>query len=312
MPEPWSESEPGVRLDAKVAALSASQHGVFSLAQCAALGLGARAVQKRAATGRLHRIHRGVYALVPRKLLTQDALFIAAVLACGPGAVLSHRSAAHLHGLIPKRPSAIDVTAPARRRIPGVRVHRSLTLTPPDTTRVRHIPCASVARTLLDLGDDLNLAQHEHALNRADAVGRLNLRALDDQLERNATRRAAGNLRRVLQFHRRGQGATESRLEADFVQLLRDHRLPEPERQVVLDLQDGERPIRVDFMWRAAKVVIETDGHEHHGTHRAFEDDRRRDQRLARARWGHARLTWDHVHDDPAWVVALVTDLLAA
>jgi predicted transcriptional regulator of viral defense system len=292
MPEPWSESDAERRLVAKLSALATSQYAVFSLAQAVEVGFTSRSVQRRAASGRWHRVHHGVYALVPRKLLTQDALLIAAILACGPGAVLSHRSAAHLHGLIPKRPPAIDVTAPARRRIPGVRVHRSLTLTSRDTTRVRRIPCTSVARALLDLGDDLNLAQHEHALNRADALGRLNLRALNDQLERNATRRASGNLRRVLEFHRRGQGATESRLEADFLQLVREHHLPEPERQVVLDLDDGERPIRVDFMWRAAKVVIETDGHEHHGTHRAFEDDRRRDQRLARARWGHARVTW--------------------
>jgi very-short-patch-repair endonuclease/predicted transcriptional regulator of viral defense system len=311
MPEAWRDSEPGVRLDAKLAALARSQEAVCSLAQCASLGLGARAVQKRAGSGRLHRIHRGVYSLVPHELLTQDGLLMAAVLAAGPGAVLSHESAAARHGLI--RPtSEIHVTAPARHTLRGVTVHRSTTLTARDTTRARGIPCTTVPRTLLDLGDDLNAAQHDRALNRAEAQGRLNLPALDDQLARNGARSAAHRLRARLAAYRPGQAPTESPLEDDFLALIRAHHLPEPDRQVVLDLEDRGPPIRVDFMWREAKVVIETDGIEHHGTRRAFRDDRRRDQRLARARWRHARVTWEQVHDDPASVVALVVDLLAA
>lgn len=310
MPEAWRDSEPGVRLDAKLAALARSQQAVCSLAQCASLGLGARAVQKRAASGRLHRIHRGVYSLVPKELLTRDGLFMAAVLACGPHAVLSHQSAAVLHGLVPASP--VHVIAPGKRLVDSVTVHRSTTLTARDTTRVRGIPCTTVARTLLDLGDDLNAAQHDRVLNRAEAQGRLSLRALDDQLARNGARSAAHRLRARLAVYRPGQAPTESPLEDDFLALIRAHHLPEPDRQVVLDLEDGERPIRVDFMWREAMVVIETDGHEHHGTRRAFRDDRRRDQRLARARWRHARVTWEQVHDEPVSVVGLVTDLLAA
>lgn len=95
------ESETYVRLDAQVARLAARQHVVFSLAQLVELGLAPRAVQQRAATGRLHRIHRGVYSLVPSELLGWRGRYLAAVLACGPGAVLSHRSAAHLLGLRP-------------------------------------------------------------------------------------------------------------------------------------------------------------------------------------------------------------------
>lgn len=312
MPGPWRESERGVRLDAKVAALAASQHGVFSLAQCAPLGLGARAVQKRAEAGRLHRIHRGVYALVPPALLTRDPLFMAAVLACGSGAVLSHQSAAVLHGLVTKAPPENHVTAPTHRSLHGVRVHRSLTLTDRDATVVNGIPCTSLARTLLDLGDDLNQTQHERALNQTQAMGRLRLRALDDQLQGNPNRIAATNLRRALAIYRPGQAPVESRLEADFLALIRAHHLPEPERQVVLDLEDGDPPIRVDFMWPAAKAIVETDGREYHATHLAFERDRRRDQRLARARRRFVRITWRQLHDDPASVVQLVVDLLAA
>ena len=100
-------------------------------------------------------------------------------------------------------------------------------------------------------------------------------------------------------------------IEADFLALIRARGLPEPERQVVIDLEDGERPIRVDFMWRAAKVVIETDGHQYHGTRHAFERDRRRDQRLARAGWRCVRITWRQLTEDPESVAVLLADLLA-
>jgi very-short-patch-repair endonuclease len=311
MAEAWQLSGLEGHPDAKLSALAARQHAVFALDQVAALGLSAPAVYKRTKAGRLHRIHRGVYSLVPHALLTQDGLFMSAVLAAGPGAVLSHESAAARHGLI--RPaSEIHVTAPARHALRGVVLHRSGTLADGDRTFVRNIPCTTVARALLDLGDVYTQGQHEHVLNQAEATGRLNLRALDGQLARNPTRLAAANLRRALAIYRPGQAPTESRLEFDFLTLVRAHRLPLPERQVVIDLQDGDPPLRVDFMWRAHKTIVETDGREYHGTARAFERDRRRDQRLARAGWRVARVTWRQVHDDPASVVELVVDLLAA
>jgi very-short-patch-repair endonuclease/predicted transcriptional regulator of viral defense system len=311
MEEPWRESDAERRFDAKLAALAAAQHVVFSLAQCEAIGLTARSVQRRTASRRLHRIHRGVYSLVPADLLSREGRFMAAVLACGPGAVLSHQSSALLHGLVRTAPAAIDVTAPTHRGARGVRVHRSLTITDRDTTLVNAIPCTTIARALLDLGDDLNLTEHERALNQTQAMGRLRLRALDDQLQRNPTRSAASNLRRALTIYRPGQGPVQSRLEADFLSLIRAHHLPEPERQIVLDLEDGGPPIRVDFMWPGVKAIVETDGRKYHATDRAFESDRRRDQRLARAGWRCVRVTWRQVHDEPAWVVGLVADLLA-
>ena len=280
-------------------------------AQLLALGLSAQAVYKRAQTGRLHRIHRGVYSLVPKELLARNGLFMAAVLACGPGAALSHRSAAVLHGLINPILSDIDVLAATNRSHSGIRIHRSATLTAGDTTTVHGIPCTTIARALLDLGDDLTQTEHERALNQADAIGRLRLHALEDQMERNARRSAAANLRRALAIYRPHQAPTESRIEADFLALVRAHGLPEPERQVLIDLQDGERPIRVDFMWRAAKVVIETDGHRYHGTRRAFESDRRRDQRLARAGWRFARVTWRQLEEEPDSIADLLRALLA-
>ncbi|MGH3263240.1 MAG: type IV toxin-antitoxin system AbiEi family antitoxin domain-containing protein, partial [Trebonia sp.] len=280
MPEAWEESDAGRRLDTKVATTAARQHGVLALAQCLALGLSARAVQRRAAAGRLHRIHRGVYALVPVSLLRRDALFMAAVLACGPEAALSHRSAGLLHGLIRGKDGEIDVTAATDHRVPGIRIHHSRTLTARDTTRVRGIPCTTIPRTLLDLADVVPGPQLEHALNQAEVMSRLNLRALDDQLARNARRTAACRLRQALGFYRPGQPPPERGLEEAFVELLRDAPVPAPERQVVLDLRDGGNPIRPDFIWSAARLVLETDGRDVHATRLAFESDRIRDQRL--------------------------------
>lgn len=311
MPEGGRETGPSVPLDAKVAALAASQDAVVALGQLTALGLSDSGVRKRAAAGRLHRLHRGVYSLVPPQLLSVRGTLRAAVLACGPGCAVSHRAAAFLHGLIAAVPRSVDVVAPTHRVAPGIRVHRSLTLTPADITTVRGIPCTTIARTMLDLGDDLNQAEHEQVLNQADVMGRLSLPALDDQLARNPTRAAAAGLRAALIVYRPRQAPAESRLELDFLTLIRAHGLPEPERQIVLELQDGGPPIRPDFMWRAAKVVVELDGRPYHVARRAFESDRRRDQRLVRAGWRCVRITWRQLHDEPETVLALLLDLLA-
>src|SRR3954449_7164350 len=124
-------------LDLLIVAIAARQHGVIALLQLLALGLSERAVQNRAASGRLHRIHRGVYA-VGRKDLTIKGRWMAAVLACGEGAVLSHRAAATLHGLMDARGARIDVTIPRRSSLarPGLRVHRSTCLLPRDCVTV--------------------------------------------------------------------------------------------------------------------------------------------------------------------------------
>lgn len=155
--------------------LAAGQDLVIDLDQLLAAGLTATAVHKRVAAGRWYRVHRCVYALVPPSLLSRRGHLIAAVLACGEGAVLSHRSAAELLDLVARwsaRPE-IHVTAPRRRTVPGVTAHRSTTLTTADVTRLDGIACTAVARTLLHLGDHGDGAELEHALDRAQAGGRL-------------------------------------------------------------------------------------------------------------------------------------------
>jgi predicted transcriptional regulator of viral defense system len=144
-------------LDVRLAALAKRQHGVVSLGQLLDLGLSLKGIAERVRTGRLHRIHRGVYAVSPARLRT-EGYWLAAVLACGPGAVLSHRSAASLWELRAAAAPAIDVTVPSRsgrKRRRGIRVHRSSRLTAEEVMTREGIPVTTVARTLLDLADVL-------------------------------------------------------------------------------------------------------------------------------------------------------------
>jgi predicted transcriptional regulator of viral defense system len=155
-----------------IVALAERQHALITLPQLQLHGLGKAAVAKRAKDGRLYRIHRGVYA-VGRPHLTQHGRWMAAVLACGPRAVLSHRSAAALHGLRPDNRAKSDVTLPGSsvRPRPGIEVHRSSTLSEHDVTTVDGIPCTSVARTLVDLGDDVDRPGVERAVGQAEVLG---------------------------------------------------------------------------------------------------------------------------------------------
>jgi predicted transcriptional regulator of viral defense system len=278
-----------------------AQHGVIALHQLRALGLSARTVQNRVAAGRLHRIHRGVYSLVPRQLLTREGLYMAAVLACGPGAVLSHRSAARLHGLRNYGYHRIEVTVPKRsaRTHSGVAVHRSTTLSQADVTTVNGIPTTTVARTLFDIAEHVTPRQLERAFDQADIMQALDLNEVRDQLARNPNRPAAKVVRHLLATHYIGSTPTENDFEDAFLALTRSLGLPDPTPQFYIDPGDGEPPIRADFAWPDRKIVVETDGRKTHGTKHAFESDRRRDQRLTAAGWTVIRTTWRQLKHRP-------------
>jgi very-short-patch-repair endonuclease len=269
--------------DLLIARIAANQHGVITQAQLLNCGLSASAISRRVGAGRLVRIHRGIYA-VGHAGLSQHGIWMAAVLACGDRAVLSHESAAALWRMIASPPSAIDVSVPGRAgrlRRRGIRLHRPLVLLPSHCTRRRGIPVTRPARTLEDLRRVLPAKEFAAALRQAEYL-RL---PLGDRLEPDHTR---------------------SELEAAFLRLCKRHRLPRPEVNVRIG------PYNADFLWREQRLIVEVDGWEAHRSRSAFEADRARDANLTL--WGYevVRFTWRQLEDDPQGVAVTVRALLAA
>jgi hypothetical protein len=234
--------------------------------------------------------------------------WMAAVLAYGPRAVLSHRSAAGLHGIRPDNRANTDITvpSPSARARPGIDVHRSSTLEAADLTNVDGIACTSVARTLLDLADVVNRRGVERAVDQADVLRVFDLRAVEEVLSRAAGRRGVGVLRRVLAEYDR-PALTDRELEERFLAICRAAGLPKPEVNSWIQLEDGA--VKADFLWRAERLVVETDGWEAHGTRRAFENDRRRDRRLRLAGWEPVRFTWWDIEREPGGVTEVLARL---
>lgn len=293
--------------------LALRQHGVLTSDQLRESGLSTSAIVHRVEAGRLHRIHQTVYALVPRELLSRDGLFIGAVLACGPGAALSYRTAAALHELRRSDQAKIDVTIPGRspRKHAGIDVHRSTTLRPQDITLVNGIPCTTIARTLLDLAQVVNDRSLERACDQAEVLEVFDLRALEDQLERNRGRPAARRLKRVLHEHYIGSTPTWSELEERVLALCRTAGIAIPEVNVWITPDDGDpSSIRADFVWRDQRVVLESDGRTTHDTRQGFEHDRRRDQRLIVAGWKVIRTTWRQITQRPEELARVLVGLL--
>jgi hypothetical protein len=173
------------RRDGEIARTCHGQHGLITLEQLKARGLTVQAVHERLMAGRLHRIHQRVYSLTPG-VMTVRGKFMAAVLACGTGAVISHRSAAYLWGLVDAWEEPIDVTASNRRgRSPaGVAAHRDGSLQPVDKTRVHGVPCTSLARTLLDFAGRAPDRELRKVVAQAEVLGVLDLEAIRSVLRR--------------------------------------------------------------------------------------------------------------------------------
>jgi predicted transcriptional regulator of viral defense system len=287
------------------------QHNLVSLVQLQFFGLSPSGVRQRVAIGRLTRIHRGVYA-VGHGRLTPQGHWMAAVLAYGPKAVLSHRSAAALHGIRPDNRAKTDVTlpSPSARSRPGIEVHRSTTLEPKDLTTIDGIPCTSLARTLLDLADVVDRRAVEKAINQAEVLRIFDLRAVDEVLSRAAGRRGAAVLKHVLAEYD-GPTLTKRELEERFLKLCRAVSLPRPEVNEWITVDDGIA-YQVDFLWRPERLAVETDGWGSHGTRQAFENDRRRDRRLRLAGWEVVRFTWRDVEREADEVTTTLARLWRA
>ena len=287
----WGERE------GRLLALARRQHGVVGFGQLRSLGISGAGVRHRVAVGRLHPVHRGVYAL-GRSDLPVEGLWMAAVLACGSGSLLSHISAAGLHGLLPSAQARIDVTIPRRvglaRR--GIRVHRSTCLIPADRTSVDGIPCTSIARTLLDLAGVLHRRALERACDQAEVLQLLDRAAMDEVLSRARGRAGVRKLCAALETGHVGENVPRAELEERFLLLCRGADLPPPQVNVSMTVAGDE--MQVDFVWHQQRVIVETDGFRTHATQWAFQRDRRRDQLLALAGWQVIRFTWDEVTKD--------------
>jgi len=272
-------ANPAVAPDQALARLAANQHGVVSASQLYALGIRPGAVSRRVRAGRFHRVHRGVYALGHNRL-SNEGRWMAAVLACGPGAVLSHRAAAAHWSMLPVPGGLIDVTvlgAAGREKRAGIRLHRSVSLTQQETTRRAGIPVTNPARTLADLRRAVSVEE----LGRARCQAEIHGYRLGDQtaIEPDLTR---------------------SELEQRFLSLCRRYRLPGPEVNVAI----GEYV--VDFLWRPWTLIVETDGYRYHAGRAAFEYDYRRQAHLIAAGFEVMRFTWRQIVEEPSEVIAAI------
>jgi very-short-patch-repair endonuclease len=273
--------------------LAELQHGVVGQRQLEALGFTRRAIERRLDSWRLRMVHGGVYAVGHSKL-SRHGRWMAAVLAYGNDALLSHRSAAALWGFARPRAHAIDVTATVGRqgvlRRKGIWIHRCR-LHPEDRTARDGIPVTTVARTLFDLAEVVDFRRLEWTWEEADRLGLLELRAVERVCERGYGRRALRPIRRLL-AEARAPAAVRSPLEEVFAAFCREHRLPPPATNVLVLGHE------VDVLWPAQRLIVELDGFAYHRHRAAFERDRARDATLQAAGYRVIRLTHRRLNDD--------------
>ena len=280
--------------DKRLAELAGRQWGVLSLAQLRALGLSQDAVERRARLGRLRRVHRGVYA-VGGAMLPREGRWLAAVLACGKGAVLSHVSAAVHWNLLQYDAPQPEVTAAASRRgVPGIRLHRSRSLDEKDTTNHQGIPVTTIHRTLLDIAAQVPEHHLERALAQAERLQLYDHRAIEDVIERSNGHRGTKRLAQAIDA---GPAWTRGELEARMRSFVRKHRLPHAVFNDVVDAPDHPQ-LEVDVYFPAHGLVVETDGWESHRSRQAFESDRAKDAALVAAGYTVMRFTWRQLRDD--------------
>jgi very-short-patch-repair endonuclease len=297
------------RWDLDIAALANRQHGLVTLAQLEGLGMDRRTAAARVRSGRLHRIHHGVFA-VGHPRLTDDGMRMAAVLACGPGAVLSHGAAA-AHWGISDGDDRLHVTAPNRRgRSPSeIVAHRDGSLSAADRTILRGVPCTTVARMLLDQAASLPPWELRKLLGEAEAKRLVRHSQLRDQVRRGRGRRGVARLRLLLDEIHPQNRRSRSELERLFLHMCLQAGLPQPEVNVTL--QVANRRLKPDFLWRSQRLIIEADSRQFHDTDVAWVEDRRREHLLQLDGWRVSHCTWEQVEYEPAVLADTIRRLLA-
>jgi Protein of unknown function (DUF559) len=234
---------------------------------------------------------------------------MAAVLAHGPTAVLSHRSAASLWGLSRSTRSIIEVTAERRWSRAGVELHRS-SLDADEITVFNGIPVTSVPRTIFDLASVLGRRRVERAIQEAEVRRLTDPLSVHDILARHPGRPGAGTLRRILAAGYTASTLTRSELEDRFLAFLDARGLPRPNLNASINVR--RRWMECDCVWRSRRLIVELDGRGSHDTSAAFERDRARDRALHAAGWRLVRVTWRHLHNDSDRLAADLRALLKA
>ncbi len=279
---------------------------MVSLTQLRELGLGGGAVRMRVAAGRLHRIHIGVYA-VGHANLSLRGRWMAAVLAFGRGAVLSHWDAAALWELIEPRGTRFHVTIDTRAGIarrPGLTPHRSR-LDPEDRERVGRDPGHLDPAHVAGPGGGHRIRQGlRRAYEEAARLGALDVQAIERVLARAHGRRGFTPLRDLLGYDPAPATQARSELERLFLDLVRDAGLPTPAVNVLVE------GFLVDAYWPTARIVVELDGYEYHRGRAAFERDHAKHGRLRLAGYEVLPLTHRQLVQEPDWVIGAVRSLL--
>ncbi len=268
--------------------LAGRQHDVVSRRQLLAAGLSPDQVTDRVRRGVLTRIHRGVFTLSSRPL-PPHGRFAAAVLAGPDDTVLSHRSAAQLHGMLPQDRGPVHVTTAeiSRSRL-GIVIHRSRCLEDATTTR-EGIACTTIPRTLVDLAAQLGPVPAERAWSTLGARRAIDLNAVENELRRHPNRPGSSVVRALVATHHDTiSGVSRSTLETMAIALCRKHGLPMPQVNALLTI--GTRTFEIDLLWRGAKIAVEVDSWGTHGHVSSFRNDRARDFTLQAAGWAVVRL----------------------
>jgi very-short-patch-repair endonuclease len=289
-------------VDRILAAVAARQHGVVTRAQLLDAGLSRSAISRRVERSALHRLYPKVYALGHANL-SQEGRWMAAVLAAGEGAALSHLPAALLWQIWRRRmPAGVDVvTSGQRRDRRGVRFHRCRHLAPHDLTTRKGIPVTTVPRTLVDLSDVLTAHQLANVIHEAAFRKRFDAKATRAAMAGANGRRNLDVLHAALAAHEAGRAGTRSELEDAFLALVREAGLPEP--LVNTGVQAGGRVIEVDFRWPERKLCVEVDGPGHRRP-RTRREDETRDHLLLDAGHQILRFTEEDIRGSGGRVIA--------
>jgi hypothetical protein len=280
-------------LEAEIATLAARQHGVVSSSQLQSLGLSDRAVRKRCAAARLHRLHRSVYA-VGHTRLTLEGRWMAAVLAGGPGAVLSYRPAGG-HWNLRRWTGRPAITVPTRRRSSGpIEIHCS-TLPDDEWTTRDGIPITTVPRTILDLATLLDHHDLARVIEEAEFQQLADELSLPTLLERHRGERGTRRVAAAIEASGYGKGVTRRELEELFVRFVVAAGIPHPELNATVQL--GGRFVSPDCLWRRQRTIVELHSARYHGTTPAISRDAARDRKLTLAGYTVIHVTWAQLQD---------------